>query len=72
MCVKKFAMKIKFILSVLSVGGVLLSSCGGNDSSLQGAWVEKDENALGQEQGFVLENNDKASSINMATLQYEK
>lgn len=65
-------MKIKFILSVLSVGGVLLSSCGGNDSSLQGAWVEKNDNALGQEQGFVLENNDKASSINMATLQYEK
>jgi hypothetical protein len=52
------------------VTATVLAACGGN--SIEGAWVEPIPGMENQVQGINLEKGGKASSINMATLQYEK
>lgn len=52
------------------MAAVLLSACGGK--GLEGAWTEPVPGMAGQVQGVRLEKAGKASSINMATLQYER
>lgn len=47
----------------------MLTACGGN--SIEGKWVEPIPGMESQVQGINLEEGGKASSINMATLQYE-
>lgn len=47
----------------------LLPAC--NGASIEGAWVEPVPGMENMQQGFVLEPDGTASSINMATLQYE-
>lgn len=49
---------------------VAFTACGGND--IEGKWVEPVPGLENQMQGVNLEKGGKASSINMATLQYEK
>lgn len=49
---------------------IALTACGGND--IEGKWVEPIPGMKDQMQGVNLEKGGKASSINMATLQYEK
>lgn len=48
---------------------VLFTACGGN--SIEGQWVEPIPGMENQMQGIDLKKDGKASSINMATLQYE-
>lgn len=52
------------------VTAIMLTACGGN--SIEGKWVEPVPGMENQMQGVNLEKGGKASSINMATLQYEK
>lgn len=52
------------------VTATMLTACGGN--SIEGKWVEPVPGMENQMQGINLEKGGKASSINMATLQYEK
>lgn len=47
-----------------------LTACGGN--SIEGKWVEPIPGMEDRMQGINIEKGGKASSINMATLQYEK
>lgn len=49
---------------------VVIAACGGN--SIEGSWVEPIPGMENQMQGVNLEKGGKASSINMATLQYEQ
>ncbi|MBO5024531.1 MAG: lipocalin family protein [Bacteroidaceae bacterium] len=49
---------------------VVLTACGG--TNIEGNWVEPVPGMEDQMQGISLEEGGKASSINMATLQYEK
>lgn len=46
-----------------------LTSC--NDSDIEGRWIQPVPGMEGMTQGFCIEKGGKASSINMATLQYE-
>ena len=55
------------ILAIVAV--TVLVSCGGD--SVVGEWVEPVPGMENQVQGVCLEAGGKASSINMATLQYE-
>lgn len=48
----------------------VFTACSGNN--IEGKWVEPVPNMENQMQGINLEKGGKASSINMATLQYEK
>ena len=48
---------------------VVCTACSGN--SIEGGWVEPVHGMENQMQGVNLEKGGKASSINMATLQYE-
>lgn len=57
----------KFVCGFITV--VAFTACGGN--GLVGEWVEPVPGMENQVQGIKLENDGKASSINMATLQYE-
>lgn len=52
------------------ITATMLTACGGN--SIERKWVEPVPGMSYQVQGFNLEEKGKASSINMATLQYEK
>ena len=49
----------------------LLAACGGNTTSIVGAWVEPMPGMEGQVQGIKMEEGGIASSVNMATLVYE-
>ena len=49
---------------------IAFTACGGN--GIEGEWVEPIPGMETQMQGVNLEKGGKASSINMATLQYEK
>lgn len=49
---------------------IAFTACGGN--GIEGEWVESVPGMETQMQGVNLEKGGKASSINMATLQYEK
>ena len=49
---------------------IAFAACGGN--GIEGEWVEPIPGMEPQMQGVNLEKGGKASSINMATLQYEK
>lgn len=49
----------------------LLAACGGNSTSIVGAWVEPVPGMEGQVQGINIEEGGIASSVNMATLVYE-
>lgn len=53
------------------IAAVLISACSGG-SAIEGEWVEPVPGMADQVQGVNLEKSGKASSINMATLQYEK
>lgn len=48
---------------------VALTAC--NNASIEGSWVETVPGMPGMQQGFVLDGDGSASSINMATLKYE-
>lgn len=48
---------------------VVFTAC--TETSIEGKWVEPVPGMENQVQGINLEKGDKASSINMATLQYE-
>ena len=49
---------------------IAFTACGGN--GIEGGWVESVPGMETQMQGVNLEKGGKASSVNMATLQYEK
>lgn len=49
---------------------MLLAACGG--PSIEGEWIEPVPGMEDQVQGFCLEKGGKASSINMATLQFDR
>ena len=51
------------------LGMVALAAC--NNASIEGSWVEPVPGMPGMQQGFVLDRDGSASSINMATLKYE-
>lgn len=51
------------------ITAVMLTACGGN--AIEGEWVEPVPGMENQVQGFDLKAGGKASSINMATLQYD-
>ena len=61
----KKVFKILIIISEL----VTLTSC--NNMKIEGSWVESIPEMTNIHQGFTLESTGKASSIHMATLQYE-
>lgn len=46
-----------------------LTSC--NDADIEGRWIQPVSGMEGMTQGFCLEKGGKASTINMATLQYD-
>ena len=48
------------------LGMVALTAC--NNASIEGSWVEPVPGMPGMQQGFVLDGDGSASSINMATL----
>ncbi len=52
------------------VFGLFLSACSGDDLNIEGKWVEPVPNMPEIKQGFDLEQGGKATSIGMATLQY--
>lgn len=57
-------------VNMMALGSLfLLSAC--SEVSIEGAWVEPVPGMENMQQGFVLAPGGKASSINMATLQYE-
>ena len=63
-------MKNLIWISTMALGCMaLLPAC--NGASIEGAWVEPVPGMENMQQGFVLEPDGTASSINMATLQYE-
>lgn len=51
------------------VFAIALTAC--NGESIEGSWIEPVPSMPDMVQGVTLENGGKASSINMATLQYE-
>ena len=51
--------------------GLILSACGSEELNIEGKWVEPVPNMSELKQGFDLEQGGKATSIGMATLQYE-
>lgn len=59
---------IKSVCGIVTV--TMFTACGGN--SIEGKWVEPVPGMENQMQGINFEKGGKASSINMATLQYEK
>ena len=52
------------------LGMVALTAC--NNASIEGSWVEPVPGMPGMQQGFVLDGDGSASSINMATLKYAR
>lgn len=62
-------MKKRMLTATLLMG--LLAACGGNSTSIVGAWVEPVPGMEGQVQGINIEEGGSASSVNMATLVYE-
>lgn len=62
-------MKKRMLVATLFMG--LLAACGGNTTSIFGAWVEPVPGMEGQVQGVKIEKGGVASSVNMATLVYE-
>ena len=61
--------KVNLIMAGLSSLGLL--ACGESES-LVGKWTQPVPNMPQMEQGFILKEGGKASSVNMATLSYEK
>ena len=61
----------KVSLITASLFALALSACGESES-LVGRWVQPVPNMPQMIQGFVLEEGGKASSVNMATLSYER
>lgn len=64
-------MKKLWSLALVSISLTGLIGCQG-ESNLLGEWVEPIPGMEGQYQGFTLRSGGEASSINMATLQYEQ
>ncbi len=58
-------------LGMCSATVLLLTACGHNSSDLTGKWMQSVPGQPNIRQGIVLEENGKASSVNMYTLQYE-
>lgn len=64
-------MKRLFLIGICSLSVVYgLSSCK-NEAKLEGTWMEPVPGMENMEQGITLEKDGKASSVNMATLQYK-
>lgn len=61
--------KLLFVHWIALGGMALLASC--DETNIEGIWLEPVPGLEGMKQGFVLEAGGKASSVNMATLQYE-
>lgn len=59
---------IKSTLGLITV--ITFTAC--SEVSIEGKWTEPVPGMSDQTQGFMLENGGKASSINMATLQYNQ
>lgn len=59
---------LKRVFTFLAV--LVLTACSG--SQIEGSWIEPVPGIPDMQQGVKLEKGGKASSINMATLQYEK
>ena len=57
----------KFLILVF---GLVLSACGSEDLNIEGKWIEPVPSMPEIKQGFDLEQGGKATSIGMATLQY--
>lgn len=53
------------------LGGIFITACG-NDAGIVGSWTQPVPGMEYMEQGFTLRADGNASSIDMATLQYEK
>ena len=64
-------MKNIWNLALVSISLTSLIGCQG-EPPLQGEWIEPIPGMPNQYQGFVLKNDGVASSINMATIQYEQ
>lgn len=64
-------MKTQSILKTVSALVVFTAFTACNGSGIEGRWVEPVPGMEGQVQGISLEAGGKASSINMATLQFE-
>ncbi len=65
-------MKAKHLLVVIAAAAAAagLSSCTGK-AGIEGTWIQPVPGMEGQVQGIRLDEGGKASSVNMATLQYE-
>ena len=68
---KKVTRKMKKKMLAATLLTSLLAACGGNSTSIVGAWVEPVPGMEGQVQGINIEEGGIASSVNMATLVYE-
>lgn len=65
-------MKNLFVIGICSLTFLYgMESCQ-NEAKLEGTWLEPVPGLEQMTQGFTLEKEGKASSVNMATLQYEK
>ncbi len=60
----------KFQLALTAISAILLASCAQKDP-LVGTWVQPIKSMPGQLQGFELQEDGQARSVNMATLDYE-
>ena len=71
--INKYFKNMKTKIALKNVCGIIVlmafSAC--SETSLEGAWVEPIPGMENTTQGIKLERGGKASSINMATLQYE-
>lgn len=65
-------MKHLFVTGLCSLGFALTVCSCKDDARLEGTWLENVPGMEQMTQGFTLEEGGKASSVNMATLQYEK
>lgn len=54
------------------VAALCMSCASAPQAAIEGSWVEQVPGMPGIEQGFTLETDGKAASINMATLQYSR
>lgn len=63
-------MKNLFLIGICSLSVVCGLTCCNSEPELTGTWLEPVPGMENLQQGITLEENGKASSVNMATLQY--
>lgn len=59
------------VSAIVILAASLLLACNDRQSAMEGSWVTPVPGKEGQVQGFTLQKDGKAASINMATLEYE-